>query len=426
MNHPASSRLHFLDWVRILAFMLLILYHVGMYYVSWDWHVKSPHASDAIEPLMMLSSPWRLGLLFLISGVASSFMLSKMKAARFMGQRSVRLLVPLVFGMFVIVPPQAYFEVIEKVAYQGSYLDFMRLYVSGYGGFCRKTDCLDMPTWNHLWFVAYLWAYTLLLGAIVLLAGQRFEALSKTVASWLTGWKLIVLPVALLGLARIMLLSKFPTTHDLINDWYNHAQYLGLFLLGAMLARQAGVWQRMEAIRWASLGIALACWAAVIIWLSLPESTTMLPNFNYFRMAMRVVYTLCAWCAIVAVCGFAHRHLNFDNAGRRYLSQAVFPVYIVHQTLIVSMAHLIKPADVAPAAEGLVLVVLTLCFSFGIVEVVKRVGVLRPLFGLGWVAGHSRAQSSRKHSAGLTGAPAFNDASTKENAARLCSGAACL
>lgn len=385
MNHPASTRLYFLDWVRILAFMLLVAYHVGMYYVSWDWHVKSPHASDAIEPLMMLSSPWRLGLLFLISGVASSFMLSKMKPVQFMRQRSARLLLPLVFGMLVIVPPQPYFEVIEKVAYQGSYLDFMRLYVSGYGGFCRQTDCLDMPTWNHLWFVAYLWAYTLLLGALMLVLGKRFDALSQMVASQLTGWKLIVLPVAVLGLVRVALLSQFPTTHDLVGDWYNHAQYGALFLLGAMLARQRGVWQRMASMRWPALGIAFGCWGALIVYLSLPESVTMHADFHHVRMLMRFVYALCAWCAIVAACGFAQRHLDADSAARRYLSEAVFPVYIVHQTLIVSMAHLIKPANIAPAAEGMVLVVLTLCLSFGIFEVVKRVAILRPLFGLGKV-----------------------------------------
>lgn len=385
MNHPSpsSSRLYFLDWVRIFAFMLLIVYHVGMYYVSEDWHVKSPHASDAIEPYMLLSSPWRLGLLFLISGVASSFMLAKVKAGRFIRQRSLRLLVPLVFGMLVIVPPQPYFEVIEKVAYQGSYLDFMRLYLSGYGDFCRKADCLVLPTWNHLWFVAYLWVYTLLLGAIVMALGARFDAAARKVGAWLTGWKLIALPVAVLALPRIVLLSHFPATHDLVNDWYYHTQYVTLFVLGAMLARQAGVWQCMENARWAALAIALACWGSLIVFFSLPESLTLHPDIHQWRMLMRVVYALCAWCAIVAVCGFAHRHLDRNSASRAYLTEAVFPVYIVHQSLIVTMAHLIKPANIAPATEGIMLVVLTLCFSFGIFEAVRRVAVLRPLFGLG-------------------------------------------
>lgn len=383
MNTTSTSRLYFLDWVRIFAFMLLIVYHVGMYYVSEDWHVKSPFASTAIEPFMMLSSPWRLGLLFLISGVASSFMLAKVGAGSFLRQRSLRLLVPLIFGMFVIVPPQPYFEVIEKVAYEGSYLDFMHLYVTGYGGFCRKTDCLDIPTWNHLWFVAYLWAYTLLFGATLMLLGTRFNAVAHKVGNWLTGWKLIALPVAVLAIPRILLLSSFPATHDLVNDWYYHTLYLTLFILGAMLARHGGVWQRMDTVRWAALGIALTCWGVLIIYFSLPESVTMNPGFHQFRMLMRVLYSLCAWCAIVAVCGFAHRHLNHDSANRRYLTEAVFPVYILHQTLIVTMAHAIKPAKLAPVTEGLILVVLTLFISLAIFELVRRVAILRPLFGLG-------------------------------------------
>ncbi len=382
--HPSFPRLYFFDWVRIIAFLVLILYHVGMYYVSWDWHVKSPYASDAIEPFMLLSSPWRLSLLFLISGVAASFMLAKAGATSFMRQRSMRLLVPLVFGMFVIVPPQAYFEVIEKVAYQGSYADFMRLYVTGYGGFCRATDCLDMPTWNHLWFVAYLWVYTLVLGAIALIFGPRFDAAARLLASTLNGWKLIVLPVALFGLVRIALLSHFPTTHGLVDDWYNHAVSLPMFLLGALLGRSgSAVWQRIEAARWTALALAFGSWAALVVFFALPDSVNLHPAIDSWRMLMRVVYMLCAWGAIVAACGFAHRHLNRDNAARAYLTEAVFPVYILHQSLIVMIAHLIKPAKLAPGPESVVLIVLTLTISFGVFEIVRRLALLRPLFGLG-------------------------------------------
>ena len=83
-----GQRRYDLDWVRIGAFMLLILYHVGMYYVTWDWHVKSPQASATIEPLMMLSSPWRLSLLFLVSGVATGFLLARQGSTRFLRLRS--------------------------------------------------------------------------------------------------------------------------------------------------------------------------------------------------------------------------------------------------------------------------------------------------------------------------------------------------
>src|SRR5882672_9674955 len=125
----APTRLVFLDWVRICAFGLLVFYHVGMYYVSWDWHIKSPHAGTALEPWMRLVSPWRLDLLFLVSGAATSFMLQKTGAAgALLATRARRLLVPLVFGMLVVVPPQSYFEVVHKFGYDGGFVTFMGLY----------------------------------------------------------------------------------------------------------------------------------------------------------------------------------------------------------------------------------------------------------------------------------------------------------
>src|ERR1700755_1965023 len=96
-----------LDWVRIGAFGLLILYHVGMFYAPWGWHIKSAQPVAALEPLMLVLNPWRLALLFLVSGVATRFMLRKSAAGTLIRARSLRLLIPLVFGMFVVVPPQA-------------------------------------------------------------------------------------------------------------------------------------------------------------------------------------------------------------------------------------------------------------------------------------------------------------------------------
>ncbi len=398
---PSAERLYFLDWVRILAFFLLIVYHVGMYYVSWDWHVKSVHANDALEPLMMLSSPWRLSLLFLVSGVASGYMATRMRAARFLRQRSVRLLVPLLFGMLVIVPPQAYFEVIEKLAYQGSYLDFMRLYVSAYNGFCRDGECLVLPTWNHLWFVAYLWAYTLVLAALMALAGERFRALAQRCAAWLHGWRLIVLPAVVLGLVRAALLPHFETTHALVDDWYNHANYGVLFVLGALLSLTPAVWPRFDAMRWSALGLALAGWGVMVVYYALPEAMVMHPDVVNWHPFMRGVYALSAWCAMVAACGFAHRHLNWDHPARAWLTEAVFPVYILHQSLIVAMAHGMKPAHLHPAVEALALTVLTLTISFGVFAAVRRVALLRPLFGL---APMPHAKSPPRHVADGLGA----------------------
>ncbi|MCD2518690.1 acyltransferase family protein [Massilia sp. G4R7] len=378
---PDSCRLYFLDWVRILAFFLLIVYHVGMYYVTWGWHVKSPFASTAPEPFMMMSSPWRLGLLFFIGGVAASIMLRKSGTANFLKRRSVRLLGPLIFGMFVIVPPQAYFEVVEKLGYDGGYRAFMGLYVQGYKGFCQD-GCLKLPTWNHLWFVAYLWIYTMLLGGLVAVSGPRMDRIAAQLGKLLHGWKLIVLPAAVLAVARIALVERFPTNHAVVNDWCNHAMSFLPFLLGALVARVPGFWSRPAQVRWQALAIAATCWTCWVMWAHVTWDNATPAAVAVLRPIMSSVYALMAWSATVAACGFAVRHLDHDSPARRYLNEAIFPVYILHQTLIVVLAHAMKPLRIAAGPEAIMLVVLTASLSFGIFELVRRVRLLRPLFGL--------------------------------------------
>jgi glucans biosynthesis protein C len=241
-----GERRYDLDWVRIAAFMLLIFYHVGMYYVTWDWHVKSPHASTAIEPLMMLTSPWRLSLLFLVSGVATGYLLDRQGVRGFIGQRSFRLIVPLVFGMVVIVPPQSYLQVVEKLGYPGSYADFWQLYITGYHGFCGASDCLILPTWNHLWFVAYLWVYTLLLYVGVRAIPGSTAWLRGFAERRLAGVGVLLWPILYLAIVRASLIGQFPATHALVGDWYNHASYGLVFLLGFALAGTRAPWVAIE------------------------------------------------------------------------------------------------------------------------------------------------------------------------------------
>jgi hypothetical protein len=118
------------------------------------------------------------------------------------------------------------------------------------------------------------------------------------------------------------------------------------------------------------------------VWWALPDDAIPAAQVDAWRALLRVVFGTLAWCAICAACGFAHRHLRHDSAARRYLTEAVFPVYIAHQTLIVVLAHALKPVHLSPGVEALVLIVMTATGSFGIFELVRRVPLLRPLFGL--------------------------------------------
>ncbi len=377
------ERRYDLDWVRTLAFGLLVLYHVGMYYVTWDWHVKSPAAGPFLEPLMLLSAPWRLSLLFLVSGVATASMLEH-RPKGFVRLRSRRLLWPLLFGMLVVVPPQSYYEVVEKLpgGYHDGYLAFWGRYLAADGSFCREGDCLDLPTWNHLWFLPYLWAYSMLLWAALKLAGGPMRRTGERLGRWFAGPAVLVVPALGLGLVRMLLVGRFESTHALVDDWYNHAQYLPVFLLGFWLARATQAWASIERWRGWSLGLALCSYFALIAYFGHYDDAT--PPPDWLRMAQRLAWGANQWLSIAAILGFARHWVKGDSPALRYLAPAVYPVYILHQTVIVVLAHNAQAWALRPWIEGPLLVACTFALCLGGYELIRRIPVLRPFFGLKW------------------------------------------
>lgn len=378
------ERRHDLDWVRICAFGLLVVYHVGMYYVTWDWHVKSPYSSATIEPLMLLSSPWRLSLLFLVSGAASSFLFEK-RPKGFLKSRSWRLLVPLIFGMLVIVVPQAYYEVLDSRipgGYHDGYLAFWSRYLAGDGTFCDDDGCLDLPTWNHLWFVVYLWVYTVVLWLLLKVSPGWVEKSRAGLARMMSGPGVLVWPVVLLAVVRLALVARFESTHALVDDWYNHAQFFPMFMLGFLAARTEGIWKALQRLRWPALGIAVASYGLIVWYFYGAGYDEANPAPDALRMLQRVVWAINQWTSIAAILGFAYHMAPGDSKALRYLTPAVFPVYILHQTVIVVAAYNLQPLHIRPLLEGPLLVVLTFAVCFGAYEIIRRISWMRPLFGL--------------------------------------------
>lgn len=373
----AMQRHYGLDWLRIGAFAILILYHVGMVFVPWNFHVKLPGAWWSTVP-MMASNPWRLALLFVVSGYASRALLARSRGVGgFALNRTVRLLVPLVFGMAIIVPVQPWIELTVKHGYPH---DFGWFWLHDYFGFKRIAD-LDLPTWNHLWFVVYLWVYTLMLAAIAALMPaalatrlQRgFDAVFGTPA-------LLLVPLAWMVTVNLILFPGGRETHALVGDWVAHASYLPMFLFGFALARAPRALAAM--VRWwkpAALVAALAFAVVAGIELRWPGNT---PAPTGWGEAFSVTRAIEGWMAIVALVGFADSHWNRDSRWRPMLTEAVFPFYIIHQTVIVIVAWLLIGAGLPIWLDFVILVVATVagCWAFYLGG--RAVGPLRPLIGL--------------------------------------------
>jgi peptidoglycan/LPS O-acetylase OafA/YrhL len=365
-----------LDWVRIAAFGLLIFYHVGMLYVSWGFHIKSAHRLTALEPLMLVLNPWRLSLLFLVSGVATRFMLRKYAVLPLLRSRTARLLIPLVFGMLVIVPPQAYDQIVESLGYPAGFIDFYFNHYFAFGPQFCPSPCILLPTWNHLWFVAYLWVYTIALGVLVMAVPGLVGWIERWLAPVLSGVLLLVVPSLAFAAYRLILLPRFPSTHAMFGDWYNHALFASVFLLGFLLAHAKPFWDGIERQRWIALSLAAAFFLSFLALRSTPGGGPPL------KIYAGIAYGFYQWLCMIAVLGFARRRITKDSKLRRYLTDAIFPYYIVHQTAIIMIAHALRGSDLSAWQEASIVIGGTAATCVLTYEIVRRVTLLRPLFGL--------------------------------------------
>lgn len=365
-----------LDWLRIGAFAILILYHVGMVFVPWEFHVKLPGAWWVAVP-MMASNPWRLSLLFVVSGYASRALYLRNRVPwRFARQRSLRLLVPLFFGIVVIVPVQPWVELSSKYGYTEGFWHFLTHDYFRFGAF----GPIVLPAWNHLWFVAYLWIYTLLLalGAAVLPAAAR-RALQRAFVAVMRGPALLLVPIAWMVLVNFVLFPGGRETHALIDDWVAHASYFPAFLFGFGLAC-APVTLAAFVTRWReSAAIAVAAYALVAgIEIRWPGNTMPAPWGTIFSVARAVE----GWAAVAALIGFADRFCNRDHRWRPMLTEAVFPFYLIHQSVIVLVGYWLRPAGLPIWLDAVVLVATTVagCWAFYLIG--RTIAPLRPLIGL--------------------------------------------
>lgn len=362
----SSARRCDLDWLRIAAFGLLILYHVGMVFVPWDFHIKLARL-DWLEPWMRFINAWRLSLLFVISGAASAAMLRK-GADGFLASRSRRLLLPLLFGVIIVVPPQSWVEVQGSGAWAGPYPAF---WAGAYFDFSARLGPI-LPTWNHLWFVAYLWLYTLVLGVGLWLPAGLRVAIVAGARRLLCGARLLWLPMLAMAAINITMADAWQETHDVVHDLRAHLIYGGAFAIGLALGPDGPLWPAV--VRWwrQALGLGLIGWLAALGLLAMAE-----PPMAAVR-AMRAVQ---AWGMIIGLLGAARQWLAFDHAWRQPLAEAVFPAYLIHQTIIILIAWWVRDLPLA-AQAGLVLGG-TVLGTAGFCWLTAQVGWLRPLVGYG-------------------------------------------
>ncbi|MGK5034733.1 acyltransferase family protein [Janthinobacterium sp. LB3P118] len=373
MNH--DSRRHDIDALRFLVFSLLIFFHTALMYVQGtDFHMRSSYATDALNMPLVFINRWRMEIVFLISGVSCAMMTHTSRSA-FLWRRIKRLLLPLLFGMAVIIPIQPYCEGVSNGLVEPGFGRFLLHYFGGHawpaGAFAGWQYGF---TWNHLWYLVYLPLYI-----IVLVTLQPLLERIKPYFRRLRGWRLLVLPALPTLAAMALLKMRYPETHALVRDWYAHAIYFTLFMYGWWLGNDKGLWQELARLRWHALWLAL-CAFIIYQYCDKIHSEHLLTWASVGSWPMRNLYM---WLAICAILGWSHTLLNRPFSWLPWARQAVFPWYILHQSAIVLLAYWLVPLQLGPVVEPLLVLTGTAAICWlGTSLLISKVSWLRPCFGL--------------------------------------------
>ncbi len=373
-----QQRRHDLDWLRLIAIVILLFFHTGMWFNEWGWHVKNNETSTTFQYWMIWSHYFRMPLLLFISGAGTYMALGKRTPKTFAGERFRRLFIPLAFGMFVIVPPQIYYERInEYTGYWDFYKSVFNFVPYPKGSF----------SWHHLWFILYLFLYSLLaLPFLNFLRSEKSEKFKSTALKFLANpLGILLIPAVFILFTQILLRPYFPEeTHDLIQDWAFFTFYFVFFAMGIICYSIPSLWNTIGNNRKYLL-------TAMLISL-IPFYTCYFHYRQLFEIPLEertieIIFDVTAlfvsWFTVITIIAFGQHYLNKPHPWLSKINEGLYPFYILHQTVIIAIGFYICQLDWSITAKYWTISLLTLAFCIGLyLTLIRTNKVMRFLFGL--------------------------------------------
>ncbi len=370
MNTPSERRFD-LDWMRVLAILTVFFFHSLRFFNVEDWHVKNPIGYPALDNLLEFMGFWMMPFIFVVSGASLYYALGKgsqLKAAgKFIKDKVLRLLVPLLVNVFSLTILQVYLERISKGQFTGSFFDFLPHYFEGIYGFGGNFS----PVGNHLWYLAVLFIFCLVLLPVFMFLKSRVGARGL---SWFT--RVVSFPGVVYVLVLLIVVAWKLIDDDGILGFdkfnWNLGVYMTYMIFGFVLISSETLQRSLQRLRWVSLLLA----AGMTVWyISTDEHTD-----------------LVSWSYILTFLGFGLRYLNHNHPTLKYTSEAVLPFYILSQTVQLSVGYFIVSLPMADPLKWAIIAIISLAVIMGIYEfLVRRMNLLRILFGMKPV--HKAAQT---------------------------------
>lgn len=363
INSIKNTRRTDLDWLRVLAVLLLVPFHSALIFIL-DPHVvmyvKDGVNSSSLNRFAGWIHQFHMPLLFYVSGAATYFSLKKREGGQYIKERFLKLLIPAISGLIIIIPPITYIALIAK----GNSVDFRQHFIHFWQ--LGNDDLTGMDgkfTPAHLWFLLFLFVFSLTgLPFFSMLKKDKNTEIFKRIIDK-TGIPVIVLVVFILLTSAANL--------NILGD-KNPVYYFLIFFCGYLFMMDDRFQHTIDNYVWLFLVTGITC--------------EIIRQFHYSFISNETVVfiigNLNRWMWLLCILGFGHRSLKTNHRVLNYLSSASYPFYIFHLLLNTIVGFYIIKLPFGAEIKYSIIVVLTILSTFLVYEFVKRISVIRFLFGI--------------------------------------------
>ncbi len=376
-----NERKYYIDWLRVLAFGLLFLFHSWRPFDQFPWHIKNEEQNFIFDLLTIFTHGWRMFLIFLVSGAGTWFALRSRKKA-FVMDRIKRLIVPFLFGILLIIPPQRFYEWIMFHDFAGNYFDFLLVYPTQQLSANMGTSLL---IWfghlgTHIWFLPFLFVMTVF--AIPLLKKIQKGSIDF---SWLKrimqsnyGVFILVLPMILVRVLLKPIFSEY-------TDWADFFTYMLPFLYGFLFMSDPEFINIIKKKTYLFLVVGIICsiyfmYTAFQDPLNIQEYLH--PRYSLKHIVLSVVSMLIAYSWILFFLGFFASKMNFNHSILVPANISILPIYVLHQSLIIVFGYYIVGLELGTFTKFIIIAFTAIPAAVLLYKIIQTNNVLRFLFGL--------------------------------------------
>lgn len=381
-NQKPGERYFYLDWMRFFAILIVFLFHNLKFYDFMDWHIKNSERCEVATQIVNFFSLWIMPLFFTISGASAVFFIKHRNFKQVVSNRSKRLLFPYLFGIFVLILPQKYYEALFNKTLEGNFMD---MFINWFNVFNIKIGF--SPVWfgyfgYHLWFLAFLFIISVITYPLLLRIGKGLENHRLSFMDKFTGEK-NYLPVLCIPLLVIDFIFRVPFP-DYLN-WADFFDFMYFFILGFLLFSNKKMMEVVKKNAWNNLYIgivSISILGYLAMFTDFTKNMVAAPawSFQYFGFVLLLKLNAFFWT--IALLGIGALSLNFSTKHLYKFNEFVLPFYMLHQTLIIAIGFYIITWKISIVEKFLLITSLSFVSITLIYLVIQRFNILRLFFGM--------------------------------------------